>query len=309
MIKRALAERKIVKALDSFNPQILIGVGGYNEQKLFQKWTKKQGALYIPIIVAKWPVPDNPVRKIIWKRGISAITDPDIPVIFARGEFLKHYLAEEYNIPPDRIKVYWPKYPQELFTRTYTSPFEENKFNILFAGRFSREKGVMLLPDILKLLIKDLPKTKLTLIGDGQLKNELRKKLREVSEEGKSWRIVGFLPQKEIISYYKNCDALIVPSLCEGFGKVVYEGLMCGAWPVASDVDNIGYLIRDGIDGSLVSQIEPNEFVKKLIERNTQGRKKNINNQYFKKMQNEYPSLTEALDEFLLHIEMGHNDK
>lgn len=48
-------------------------------------------------------------------------------------------------------------------------------------------------------------------------------------------------------------DVLLVPSVAEPFGLVAVEGVAAGRWVVAADVGGLRDIIRDGVNGTLVS--------------------------------------------------------
>lgn len=57
----------------------------------------------------------------------------------------------------------------------------------------------------------------------------------------------------EVARLIREHDVVLVPSLAEGFGLVALEAIASGRWVVASDVGGLRDLVRDGINGTLVS--------------------------------------------------------
>lgn len=74
-----------------------------------------------------------------------------------------------------------------------------------------------------------------------------RSKLFADFKESESCRFLGFLSDDELGKALTNAKLLIAPSLYEGFGMTVYEGLAMGKFVLASDLevyDNLPNLIK-----------------------------------------------------------------
>jgi glycosyltransferase involved in cell wall biosynthesis len=67
-----------------------------------------------------------------------------------------------------------------------------------------------------------------------------------------------------MLEQYRWADLLVLPSICDGFGLVVYEALACGIPIIATR--NTGAWIRDRIDG-LVVPIRDVEALSRALER------------------------------------------
>ncbi len=58
--------------------------------------------------------------------------------------------------------------------------------------------------------------------------------------------------QLTLLSFYSNCDVVVLPSRNEGWGLSLMEAMACGRPVVATRVGGIPELVRDGVDGILV---------------------------------------------------------
>ena len=126
-------------------------------------------------------------------------------------------------------------------------PRESDRFVILYAGRFSREKGI----DTLLEAVSMLPdSTQLVLVGGGDYKSELIKRVASCRLE----KNVSFLAPQDtemMVSCYHNADVLVLPSLTttvwkEQFGRVLVEAMACRLPVVGSDSGAIPEVIGDG---------------------------------------------------------------
>ena len=56
--------------------------------------------------------------------------------------------------------------------------------------------------------------------------------------------ITGFVPEEDLVSFYQQCDLLVFPSLYEGLGFPVLEGMACGAPVIGGNNSSIRELIE-----------------------------------------------------------------
>lgn len=128
-----------------------------------------------------------------------------------------------------------------------------NSKNIITIGRLSPEKGQKDLIDVFKLVNKELPKTKLYIVGDGSLKEELRKYTKNLKLQD-NIIFTGFLDEKGKEKYILDSSLFILPSYTESFGLVLIEAMSYGLPCIAFDSsdgakellkDNVGILIKD----------------------------------------------------------------
>lgn len=116
-------------------------------------------------------------------------------------------------------------------------------------GRLVPIKGHTYLISAVKKIVEEFPKTTLLFIGDGHLKSELEEQAKRLGVRDSvvfaGWR-------NDIPEILKLFDILVFPSLNEGMGKVVIEGMAQGKPIIASNVGGIRDLIKDGVSGILV---------------------------------------------------------
>lgn len=103
---------------------------------------------------------------------------------------------------------------------------------ILFAGRLSREKGILE-------LVEAARGHELVVAGDGPLRAQVP-------------QACGWLPHEELERLYDRAAIVACPSRREGFGVVCAEAMAHGRAVVASDVGGLRDLIVDGETGLLV---------------------------------------------------------
>src|SRR5204863_9799398 len=104
---------------------------------------------------------------------------------------------------------------------------------VLFAGRLSKEKGIL---DLIAAADGDL---RLTIAGDGPLRDRVPQAL-------------GFVPHDELGPLYERAAVVAVPSHREGFGVVCAEAMAYGRPVVAGAVDGLLDLVDHEETGLLV---------------------------------------------------------
>lgn len=146
-----------------------------------------------------------------------------------------------------------------------------SKFNLLFLGRLAKKKGI---PYLIKAMPKILSRTKdvnLILCGNGYLRKELEQLVEKMGLE-KYVKFIGFVANKEKIDFISLANILIVPSVVirsgetEGLPVVILEGLAAGKPIIASDVSGVKDVIKDGENGLLVKQKNPEQIAEKVLK-------------------------------------------
>lgn len=114
----------------------------------------------------------------------------------------------------------------------------EDKFIIGHVGRFSPQKNHVFLIDIFDAIQKEVPNSILVLVGDGELRSIIERKVNNLKLTDK----VFFLGvQSELYKIYQCFDVFLFPSLYEGFGNVLVEAQACGVQCFTSEKVVPGY--------------------------------------------------------------------
>ena len=113
----------------------------------------------------------------------------------------------------------------ELREKTRKKYGWEDNIVIGHIGRFTAQKNSVQLIKIFAAIAKKEPKAKLCLIGDGELKEDVMAKIKELRIEEK----VDYLGRREDIQqFYNAMDCFLLPSLYEGLPVVGLEAESCG---------------------------------------------------------------------------------
>lgn len=118
-------------------------------------------------------------------------------------------------------------------------------------ARLSEQKGLTYLIEAMSLLTtKDI---RLFIVGDGELRNELDNKVKELHLQD-SVTFLGY--RKDIVECINSFDFCVLPSVFEGFGLVAIEAFMNSKTLVATDIPGLNEVVTNE-NGILVPVKDP----------------------------------------------------
>ncbi|MBN1678549.1 MAG: glycosyltransferase family 4 protein [Candidatus Thermoplasmatota archaeon] len=127
---------------------------------------------------------------------------------------------------------------------------------LLFVGGFEPRKGLDRLVQAMPLIAEEVPDVRLIVVAKSGFRGTdqvgtFTSLARRLGVEG---RILfrESVDQRTLLSFYSNCDVVVLPSRNEGWGLSLMEAMACGRPVVATRVGGIPELVRDGVDGLLV---------------------------------------------------------
>lgn len=135
---------------------------------------------------------------------------------------------------------------------------------IIYVGRIEyNQKRTDRVVDIWKELEPLYPDWKLTIVGDGEDREDLQKRIQEYGLKRVS--ITGFV---DPIEYYQRASILLLTSEYEGFGLVVAEAMSHGVVPVVyNSFESAKDLVKNGYNGVLVEKpFSVSSFTRKVQE-------------------------------------------
>jgi glycosyltransferase involved in cell wall biosynthesis len=191
-------------------------------------------------------------------RPVRRYTLPRAGRIVVSSERERQLLAKEYNVRPDRqdviltplaIDTYRPLHRDACLRET---GLREDRKYFIFVGRLDdRIKRISTIFRALAALSMQMPEAHLLVIGSGPDRAELEKLACEVAPSQVTF--LGWIDDPgEKARYYNVAEALLLPSVQEGFPTVVGEAMSCGTPVIASDIGGCRELVKDGITGWLI---------------------------------------------------------
>ncbi|MDF1498780.1 MAG: glycosyltransferase [Patescibacteria group bacterium] len=103
------------------------------------------------------------------------------------------------------------------------------------------------------------------IIGNGPFKNNLEQQVKKLNLENNIISVDG-IPNSELPRYYATADIFINPTLCEGFGLVFVEALLCKCCVISSDLKTISDIVKNEETGIQVDVKNTKLFADKIID-------------------------------------------
>ena len=130
----------------------------------------------------------------------------------------------------------------------------EGAFVVGMVGRMSPQKAPDIFVKMAKQVKDEIQNAHFIIVGNGEKEEEIRKYAKD-NGFSDSLHITGWVENP--LSYVELFDVACLLSRWEGFGLALPEYMMAGKPIVASNVDAIPNIIRDGENGLLVSVDDP----------------------------------------------------
>lgn len=177
------------------------------------------------------------------------------------SEEMKKGYASHYNLNPEKIRVMPNWINLERFKLTKKE--DSNIKNLLFVHWLSKRKGADIIVPIVLKLKQTISDFKLIVIGHGPYKEKLLQEIKENNLENLI-TVLGSIPQKEVVGYYDKSDIFIMPSMEEGFPRVLLEAMAMGVPYVATDVGAVREMSPETAQRFLTKPGEVERFVQKI---------------------------------------------
>ena len=114
---------------------------------------------------------------------------------------------------------------------------------ILHVGRLIEQKNHLGMLSIFELVLAQIPKAKLLLVGEGSLRSSIENTIAE-KQLSQSVLLLGL--RDDVSSLMSKCDVFLFPSIYEGFGLVAIEANAANLPVVGSKIPGLMEAVRDG---------------------------------------------------------------
>lgn len=127
----------------------------------------------------------------------------------------------------------------------------EDAFVVGMVGRLSKQKAPDTFVKAAKLIKEKIPNAFFLMVGDGELRDQVEDLVNQY-DLGSSFLITGWVDNPT--AYMKIMDVGMLLSRWEGFGLVLPEYMACGVPIIATNVDAIPNIVKDGVNGMLINK-------------------------------------------------------
>jgi len=106
---------------------------------------------------------------------------------------------------------------------------------IVAVGSLKWQKGYSYLIDAISQVFEQLPDHKLSIVGEGSLRNEILGQIEKLGLN-KKIELLGTCSRQEIAALLQSSELFVLSSVSEGLPRVVLEAIACGTPVVVTDV-------------------------------------------------------------------------
>jgi len=196
------------------------------------------------------------------KRWVLTRADAVTVVSHAMRDYCK-----EHDLAPKKIIVQSMGVDlDEVFT---PGDAANTRDGLIFVGRLVEKKGVEYLIEAMAILRPKYPQLKLTIVGDGPLRESLIALAQTRGVSGRV-RFLGSVRNEDVPGYLRTAAIFVMPSVVaesgdqEGLGLVAVEAQGCGCAVVASDLPAVRDTVVDGQTGLMARPADAADLADKI---------------------------------------------
>lgn len=195
-----------------------------------------------------------------WEPGMMRRAVDRVAVVsgYSRG-----LMAQAFGLAEDRFTLF----PNAVdLTSPRPSPVRSGTtiLSVARLGVGEREKNIDKLVRALPQVVGAIPDARLTIVGDGPLRGELRALAAELGVAARV-DLPGAVDRGTLDRAYAGATVFALPSSKEGFGIVYLEAWASGLPVIGSRFGAAGELIDAGVDGYLVDPADVSALARTLV--------------------------------------------
>lgn len=179
--------------------------------------------------------------------------------IVVLSKFTEELLNKYYGVPKQKIKLIYNGFSNDKsynikkndIQKLRKSLFVDNEKIILFVGRLDQSKGLDILIEAFKKVLKVVPNSRLIAVGEGNFTEYMKK----TSYARNKITFSGMLNRDELYTYYQIADLGVIPSFHEQCSFVAIEMMYFGL-PILSSSANGLFEMINTYGGTIVDMEE-----------------------------------------------------
>jgi len=161
---------------------------------------------------------------------------------------------EKIGVPESKVKLIKNGINTHSKRINYLETSGDIKF--IFLGRFEYQKNLFALIEAFEVFTRKYHNSKLTLVGDGTLKQKIQSLIAKKALEEKV-ECLGWLKDVDVQNYLVQSDFFILPSHAEGMSNALLEAMSIGLIPICTKVSGAKDLIDHNQNGFLINGFDP----------------------------------------------------
>jgi len=262
---------KIYKIIKSISPDIIITFMTYTSYWVIP--IKYLFRINIPLVISITTNPNMQYKKRIHFKYLVRFLFPlkKVNALVPVSKDLKKILYNQYKIDKTKINPIYIGIDIEKIRRIAKENIDDFRdvFNneeiikFITVGRLSGEKGHKYLIEAYSKVMKEIPHSRLFIIGTGQLQGQLTKLIKQKQLQD---NVILLGLKKNAYKYISKADIFVLSSLHEGLPFVLIEALACNL-PIISTNCKTGpkEILDNGKYGILTKVADSNDLAEKMI--------------------------------------------
>lgn len=288
-IKGSGAQIKSVDMRNRFNPGVILQLARLMKEErvdivhsqgaradFFARMAAKLAGTCNVVSTVPMPVEGfdvNPIRKLIYK-AFNRFSERFVDRFLVVSDALEKMMIEKHRIDPQRIvKIYngiekdeYCISDEEIVRRRSSlrtkANIGEDVAVIGVIGRLVWQKGFKYFIEAIPEVLKESKEARFLLVGEGELKSELKVKSKKLKLEDKVI-FTGF--RNDIKDVLASIDIFVIPSLREGLPVVLLEAMAMMKSIVATEIEGIMEVLESGVSGLLVPPRDTKAMAEAII--------------------------------------------
>lgn len=178
------------------------------------------------------------------------------------SDYVKKSILKEYRLKENKVECIYNGIDTSKFSLN-TGYLNNNQIIFINVARLNEAKNQSLLIDAFKLVKEKVQDTKLYIVGDGELRNKIEKKIEELDLKND----VILKGQKENINKeLNNASVFVLSSNYEGLPLSVLEAMACGLPIVTTDAGGVIDIVKNNYNGYIVEKNNKNELANAMLK-------------------------------------------
>lgn len=201
----------------------------------------------------------NPFWKLVQRRVLKRAA-----FVTAVSDEIRRILELDYGIPREKIGIVPNGIDETEFQEVRVLRPKSDHDSVAFLGSLRPVKDPLTALRAFRLAHIAFPQFKLEIVGDGPLRTQLEKYVKD-NNLVESVTITGSVNHKKALAALAKADFFLMSSVSEGFPNALLEAMSLGKTVIATAVGGVNDLVENGRSGLLVPAKSPEKLSEALV--------------------------------------------